>query len=81
MSSHDYRRALQVAVDAAAEATLTLLAACAAGGGPGGSSGHCPADEVAERAIRKRLENGVPEYGAGSAMPASWPRPHGRMLG
>jgi ADP-ribosylglycohydrolase/fructose-1,6-bisphosphatase/inositol monophosphatase family enzyme len=63
MSSNDYRRALQVAVDAAAEAALTLLAACAVEGGPGGSPGHCPADEVAERAIRTRLETDFPDWG------------------
>ena len=76
MDSHDYHRALQVAVDAAAEAALILLTECELEGGPGGELGHCPADEVAEQLIRARLETAFPDWGylgeeTGSRPPAA----------
>ncbi len=63
MSSYEYRQALDVATEAAAEAARILLAECALEGGPRGSAGHCPADGIAESAIRQRLESAFPEWG------------------
>ncbi|MBI4493158.1 MAG: ADP-ribosylglycohydrolase family protein [Chloroflexi bacterium] len=60
---HDYRSALQVAIDAADEAARILLAECARPDGPRGPLGHCPADDEAEWAIRRRLSAQFPGWG------------------
>ncbi|MCC7104284.1 MAG: hypothetical protein IT307_04010, partial [Chloroflexi bacterium] len=63
MPEHDYRQALETALGAAAEAVSILLAECAREGGPRGSMGHCPADNEAEDAIRRRLTGAFPDWG------------------
>ncbi|MCC6178635.1 MAG: ADP-ribosylglycohydrolase family protein [Chloroflexi bacterium] len=58
-----YRRALDVALEAAAEAAALLLGECQRETGPRGSGGHCPADDEAERLIRSRLLAAFPTFG------------------
>ena len=63
MAEPDYRLALDVAIEAAAQAAEILLAECARATGPRGSAGHSPADDLAEQTIRGRLTAAFPAWG------------------
>ncbi len=58
-----YGSVLQVALDAAHAAAAILRAECARPQGPRGPKGHCPADDEAERVIRKLLLEAGPGWG------------------
>lgn len=59
----EYRRALEVATAAAAQAAALLLRECHRATGPRGSHGHAPVDEEAERLIRDHLTTAFPTWG------------------
>jgi fructose-1,6-bisphosphatase/inositol monophosphatase family enzyme len=63
MTAFDYQPALELAVAAATDAAGILLAECRLEQGPRGMDGHCPADTIAEQAIRGRLEEAFPSWG------------------
>src|SRR5436190_8002627 len=62
-NGNDYRSALTVATDCAIAAGAILRSACRRAGGPGGSPGHCDADDDAEHLIRETLTRAFPDWG------------------
>ncbi len=60
-TSFSYQSALQAALDAAHAAAAILRAECARLQGPRGPRGHSPADDEAERVIRRHLLQACPD--------------------
>jgi hypothetical protein len=58
-----YATVLDAALEAANAAAEILRAECAREEGPRGPTGHCPADDQAELAIRSRLLSTHPTWG------------------
>jgi ADP-ribosylglycohydrolase/fructose-1,6-bisphosphatase/inositol monophosphatase family enzyme len=75
-SSPDYSRALEVALSAATMAGTLLREDFHRAGGPRGSGGHAPADEEAERLIRRTLTEAFPTWNyLGEETGRYWPTP------
>jgi ADP-ribosylglycohydrolase/fructose-1,6-bisphosphatase/inositol monophosphatase family enzyme len=62
-ASHDYRRALELAIGAARDAGALLRQEFHRPGGPRGPRGKAPADTEAEERIRARLLEAFPRWG------------------